>query len=175
MNTKEKNIPCWYELGWDEVTKSLILRVHKDFAKNSYTFLDSDSIIQNYTRDFGFSSYSQDFSTDYFGFDDVFKRRGDVGEFIEYEVKISYIGKEVVCNFCSCDAENFFNKPCLFCGDSKVMISYDFKHTFAVSASFTTFFILASWRRYEKTSSNQFQLFEINTTTQRGLNGGSLT
>lgn len=171
MNTMEKNVPCWYELGWDKETKSLILRVHKDFVKETMFFPTHDSMIWSYKKEFGFLSYSYDFSGEHFGFDNAFKKREESGDFIEYEIKIPNLGMEVICDYCSCTGKNSFDEPCPICHGSKKKISYDFTPALAISASFTIFFKLAYQGRNMKISSKQFQLFEIETVTERNSVG----
>ncbi len=170
MNTIEKNVPCWYELGWDKETKSLILRVHKDFAKETKIFPAHGVMIWSYKKEFGLSSCCFDFFGEHFGFDNAFKKRGGGGESIEYEIKIPNLETEAVCDFCSC-AGKTFDEPCPICRGSKKKISYDFKPASAISASFTIFFNLAYFGRNMKIFSKKFQLFEIDTMTQRSSCG----
>lgn len=167
MNTIQENVPCWYELGWNKETKSLILRVHKDFAKGTKIFSTHDIMIWSYKKEFGLSSFGSDFSGDYFGFDNAFRKCGESGEFIEYEIKIPNLGTKVKCDYCSCTGKNSFDEPCPICHGEKNKISYDFKPAFAISASFTIFFKLAYFGRSMKISSKQFQLFEIETVIER--------
>lgn len=171
MNTIEKNMPCWYELGWNEEIKSLILRVHQAFVKEAKVFSSNDLMVWSYKRELNLSSYSHDFSGEYFGFDNAFKKRGESGEFIEYEIKIPNLGIEVNCDYCSCSGKNSFNEPCPICRGRKRKISYDYKPVLAISASFTIFFKLAYFGRSMKISSKQFQLFEIETVTERSSVG----
>lgn len=173
MNTIEKNVPCWYELGWDKETKSLILRVHKDFIKEARVLSSNDLTIWSYKRDFNLLSFSPDFSGEYFGFDNAFRKREGIGEFIEYEIKIPNLGTEVNCDYCSSTGINSFDETCQICNGSKKKISYDYKPAFAISASFTIFFKLAYWGRNTKISSKQFQLFEIDTIIQKSSSCGN--
>lgn len=170
MNTIEKNMPCWYELGWNKETKSLILRVHKKFAKEANGFSSDDLIVWSYKREFNLLSYS-DFSGDYFGFDNAFRKCGEKGEFVEYEIKIPNLGTKVRCDYYSGVGKNSFDEPCPICKGEKNKISYDFRPAFAISASFTIFFKLAYFGRNMGISSKQFQLFEIETVAERNSVG----
>lgn len=170
MNTIEKNMPCWYELGWNKESKSLILRVHKKFAKEANGFSSDDLIVWSYKREFNLLSYS-DFSGDYFGFDNAFRKCEEKGEFVEYEIKIPNLGTEINCDYCSGFGKNFFDEPCPICHGSKKKIFYDYKTAWAISASFTIFFKLAYFGRSMRVSSQQFQLFEIETVIERNTVG----
>lgn len=170
MSTIEKNMPCWYELGWNKESKSLILRVHKKFAKEANGFSSDDLIVWSYKREFNLLSYS-DFSGDYFGFDNAFRKCGEKGEFIEYEIKIPNLGTKVKCDYCSGTGKNPFDELCPICRGEKSKTSYDFKPVHAISASFTIFFKLAYFGRSMGISSKQFQLFEIETVTERNCVG----
>lgn len=171
MDTIEKSMPCWYELGWDKETKSLILRVHKDFVKRNPAFPGFDPTIWSYKNQFNLISYNYGFHTEYFGFDNTFKKRRNGGEFIEYEIKIPNLGTKIKCDYCSGTGKNSFDEPCPICRGEKSKISYDFKPAFAISASFTIFFKLAYFGRSMGISSKQFQLFEIETVTERNSVG----
>lgn len=163
----EKNMSCWYELGWDEEAKSLILRVHKDFAKKTKIFPVHDIVIWSYKKEFGLLSYGPDFFGEYFGFDSAFRKRGEIEDFVEYEIKIPNLGTEVNCDYCYCTGKNSFDEPCLICSGSKKKIQYDYKPALAISASFTIFLKLAYFGRNMEISSKQYQLFEIDTMTQK--------
>lgn len=170
MNTIEKNRHCWYELGWNKESKSLILRVHKDFTKEANGFSSNDMIVWSYKREFNLLSYS-DFSGDYFGFDQTFRKFREKGEFVEYEIKIPNLGTKVKCDYCSGTGKNSFDEPCPICHGSKKKISYDYNPVHAISASFTVFFKLAYFGRSIGISSKQFQLFEIETVAERNSVG----
>ena len=177
MRITKDNIPCWYELGWDKETKSLILRVHKEFAEKTRTFLVHDIVVWSYKKEFQFLSYSPDFSGEYFGFDNAFRKYRESGEYIEYEIKIPNLGMEVNCDYCFSAGKNSFDEPCPICDGSRKKICYSFKTAFAISASFTIFFKLAYWGRIIEISSKKFQLFEIETVTERNSvgNGSSIS
>lgn len=171
MNKIEKNVPCWYELGWDKESKSLTLRVHKDFIKGAKVLSSDNLMVWSCRREFDLFSYSPGFSGDYFGFDYVFRKCGESGEFVEYEIKIPNLGTKVKCDYCSGIGKNSFDEPCPICNGNKKKIAYDFKSAFAISASFTIFFKLAYFGRSMKISSKQFQLFEIETVAERNSVG----
>lgn len=169
-----ENIACWYELSWRKTKPAIILRVHKDFIKGSKIIPDDNWMVVDLKKQFSFSSFIGDFDGN-FGFDSVFIRRGEKGEFVEFIVKIprikKYIGK---CEHCDGSGRNKdLGMRCLYCGGEGKGYSYDWKLVYTISASFTVFFMSSQFPEKE-TSSSLLQLITVRTITESGSHGGSL-
>ena len=98
-NLTRESIPCWYNLSWDSKRCSIILKVHKDFVA-SLDWMGSESpIAKEMKEEFGFKSFSSDFTKD-FGFDDAFKFEEETEEFFSFLIEMP--GPSVTpCETCS--------------------------------------------------------------------------
>jgi hypothetical protein len=172
-----ENIPCWYELSWQKSPAAIILRIHKkfiEFFESKIKLTVETPIVKKFMEEFRFPSFSGDFSKD-FGFNSVFKKRKDEENFIVLAVNIPLIkiekGKCDSCNGSGKDA--LFGGKCTFCVGTGKEFSYDWLSAYAISATFTTLFVILDCCRIE-TDSACFQLIKINTETFRDMHGGSL-
>jgi len=191
IDIKKENIPCLYELSWDEKTAAIILRVHQNLAKKiippiSHTVLDL-------AKHFGFSDFWGNFSQDpFFGFSPgALKSLRKSDEFVVFRADIppiERIAKEI-CPLCSGDGKGFFEHcqkcggkgvlpvlcehcqgtgqnedgKCLYCNGGKVAYYNDWQAARALAASFALFFEFASayMLRSESDQAKQLQLLEI--------------
>lgn len=183
FNILDEYIPCWYELSWNPKIPAIILRIHKDFIKNfirdggavSY----KASIIKGLKRELKVFKYLHHFEDNFeknIGFEGVFRRLGENGEFIEFAVDIPVIKKESkdVCRNCGGSGKDKYEgDKCLFCNGTGKKPGINWRMAYCISASFTILLTLLSTQK-DKTNCELPQLFEINTITHEDTHGGSL-
>lgn len=169
-----ENIPCWYELSWNEKEPAIILRIHRDFVKAAQTLSVETPIVQYFMKEFKFSNFKGNLNDD-FGFDNnlfegTFDYQGEKGEFTEFLIKIPIIKAKTqeVCDSCHGSGKDKIieedERKCFSCGGTGFEYVYKWQLVHAISASFSTFFRLASF--HEKETSAPFpQLMTIETIT----------
>ena len=113
-----EDLPCWYELSWNEEKKSIILRLHELFFKTLRYIPQEAPIVIGMKKEFGLQSFSGDIATKEWGFESVFRRNGEDGRFILFEIPLPKIitlsGKK--CSRCQGKREDqFYNRDCGFC------------------------------------------------------------
>lgn len=169
-----ENMPCWYELSWQETKPAIILRLHKDFIKNTEPVRNEAPIVVAFKKDFGFENFIGNFNEN-FGFDDAFIRRERKGEFVEFVVEIPKVRKKTgrVCEYCKGSGKNDYSDRCLGCDGKGEEYIYDWNKAQAISASFTVFFGFSHFPEKE-TSSSLIQLMTVRTITLKESHGGSL-
>lgn len=169
-----ENIPCWYELSWRKTKPAIILRVHKDFIKNTDSIRDEVPIVVSLKEEFKFASFVGNFDGN-FGFDNAFIRRGEKEEFVEFVVEIprikDYTGKCKRCNGTGEDKE--LSMHCIHCGGEGKEYEFNWKLAYTISANFTVFSTFLRFPEKE-TSSSLIQLMTVQTITQQSSHGGSL-
>jgi hypothetical protein len=167
-----KDIPCWYELLWND---KLVLRVHKDFA-NIATIVEEDlPIVSYFMKEFRFSSWKGDIKKD-FGFDNALKYKGDKDDFVEFFIPIPKV-KEYInepCRYCQGRKfDTIINDKCGFCEGTGKEHVMNWKSAQAISASLNVFFTLACYPE-ARTSAKFPQLMTIQLSTRHDLNGSAL-
>lgn len=168
-------IPCWYELSWAAEHKGVILRVHKDFIRDTPPLSDEAPIIKSYQKQFKFGTFNAGFDRD-FGFDGAFLHLGEKDGFVEFFVKLPafhyFIDKP--CERCEGTGKDKFDDgECLKCGGNGLEHRYEWQELRKVSACFSVFLMLAHYPEVETTA--QFpQLMTVRTITDSGMHGGSL-
>jgi hypothetical protein len=137
-----ENIPCWYELSWDKKTPGIILRIHRDFIKNTeFDFLNSWQV-KELMEDFKFPEFKADFNQD-IGFGGAFKNQGKNKDgFWNFLVEIPQI---------------------------KTATGVDFRQADIISGSFTTLTNFLSSLCKKETSTPFSQLITLNTITKSNL------
>lgn len=171
-----KNIPCWYELSWDEKIPAIILRIHKEFIENLRIDLQNHYMARSLMEKFKFSEFASDFNGDV-GFNKVFKRQGERDNFIEFLIKIpsSEKGIKEVCYSCKGSGKDKYSgEECFFCDGTGQKFIRDWSQAYTVSASFTFFSAFLQFPEKE-TSASFSQLMTIQTITAREMHGGSLS
>lgn len=175
-NITRDDLPCSYELSWQEKPPAIILRVHKDFIANAPDIPNNAPIIKNFMESkFGFERFCTNFKGN-FGFDDAFQLGGETDEFVEFVAAIPRVEKETgkPCPSCNGSGKDglFGNEKCRHCnGEGKEWRLY-WKPAYAISASFTLFTVLARFPEKE-TSSSLLQLLTVHTVTEKEINGGA--
>lgn len=173
-------MPCWYELSWLEKIPAILLRVHKDFVeeiKERKIDFEKAPMVMGLKLEFGFKNFVGDFNGN-FGFDDVFKRKGEKDGFIEFLIKIPKVKKKTdkSCSCCKGKGKTDFagiKKLCLSCDGKGKEYIYDWRSPYAISGSLNVFFTLAAFPKKDTCAPNN-QLMDINLRTTRGGHGGSL-
>lgn len=174
---KREDIPCWYELSWQEKPPAIILRVHKDFIANAPVIPDDAPIIKQFMEGgFGFKKFCANLEGN-FGFDNAFQPGKETEEFVEFVAVIPRIEKQTgkPCPSCKGSGKNEFfpEDKCLHCeGEGKEWKIY-WCPAYAISATFTIFFLLSRFPEKE-TSSSLLQLLTVCTATLKEMHGGSL-
>ena len=177
-------IPCWYELGWkawrNDETPAIFLRVHKDFVRSIKTIPETAPLVTTLRGEFFntlFDTFSGSLEKDFFGFNKVFERVGEVGEFIEFLIRIPVINKPTrrKCPECRGTKKNQFleGQKCFHCEGKGKEYQIDWRLAYSVSASFTVFTALSEYSEIE-TSCRLPQLLTFRTITVRNMHGGSL-
>ena len=201
---EQENMPCIYEFSFDAKALAIVVRAHNEFMNRWPKFLGEAPIVQTFMKQFGFSAFNDGYKGD-FGFDSAFKRVGTKDDFAVFSVPIPVVQKvaKKVCPICAGDKKSLFgncvrcngrgvlNVPCRECGGTAKLDDgfeclfcmgkgketfFDWKPVFAISASFTLFSELASFKmeKTEATSAQFPQLILVNTITQQNSHGGSL-
>jgi len=173
--TKE-NMPCWYELSWQEKEPAIILRIHKDFIKNLDFKIEELPIVKFLREDFDFNEFSTDFEGD-IGFDKVFKRIGEKNRFIEFLIKIPEVKRETnkKCSHCNGSGKDEdLEQDCFFCEGTGKDYIMDWYPAQVISASFSVLTTLLSFHCETDTSATTSQLLTVETMTREGMHGGSL-
>jgi len=169
------NIPCWYELSWQKKEPALVLRVHKDFVRNTKIVSNDAPIVNQFKEEFGFKDFIGNFNGN-FGFDKTFIRRGETEEFVEFLVTIPQVKKETgkKCSYCQGSGwDKRSDNECIYCNGKGKECIYDYQSAYAISASFNVFFVL-SYHLEIETSSTFLQFLTVRVTTGRDWHGGSL-
>lgn len=171
------DIPCWYELSWQEKPPAIILRVHKDFIVSTPNIRDDAPIIKQFMEGgFGFKKFCANLKGN-FGFDNSLQRGKETEEFVEFRATIPQVKKQTgkPCPSCKGTGKNeiFPESKCLYCDGEGKKWRHDWRPVDAISASFTFFTLLSRYPEKE-TSSSLLQLFTVRTITLKEMHGGSL-
>ncbi|MCX6721743.1 MAG: hypothetical protein NTY04_00925, partial [Candidatus Staskawiczbacteria bacterium] len=155
-------------------------KVHKDFVRNSAVMPETSHMVKHFMEDFSFSSFNGDLKAGDFGFDGAFKRGFPQGDFHIFRVFIPLVEKQSdkKCSRCNGNGEDECREgeKCLMCHGTGKEHNLDWKTAYAISASFTAFFLAASLRteKKDKTSCSLPQLITVETLTIQDQHGGSL-
>ena len=170
-----ENIPCWYELSWLAKEMSMLLRIHKDFARIAPVLSSDAPMPQLFIKEFRFSKFSGDLKKD-FGFDNAFVFRGENEDFVEFLVPIPRVRKYTAekCRHCNgTGRDRIVQEKCFACDGCGKEHFLDWRPAQAISASFNLFFSLA-FSPDTETSATFPQLMIINLITEKDMNGGAL-
>ena len=163
---QHENIPCWYELSWRDKEKSLVLSVHRDFINNEGNIKSDAPIVAHFMEEFGFKSFSGDFSSDFFGFDQSLKRIGECSEFVDFLAKIPATERKTgkKCEYCHGSGKDRirYGEKCGHCNGRCYEIANEVGKIQALSASFNLFFSFACLPDKE-TTSRLPQLIRVST------------
>ena len=161
----EKDVPCWYELSWDKTRRNLLIRVHKVIMKVGKGFFGNP--LNGYKVTFPhFTEFEGKWDKPFWGFNRSFKRIGMRGDFIEFAAQIPQVRK-FTGKFCACRGKKKF---CIECDGSGKIKEIDDRRVYALSATFSQFFIAVGCEM--KTSSKFPQLFTVESITGYGQGFG---
>jgi len=179
-----EDMPCLYDLSWDEKVPAIIIKIHRDFIENC-SVPPRSPMICHFMGKFGFSAFdcfrANLFREQLFGFDGAFQKIGRENDFIIFEAKIPQVEKQLneVCHECNGSKQNkdFEEEKCLYCKGTGLESIMDWKPIYAISASFTIFFELAFLKCFKnnKTLCSFPQLITVETVTEEKQHGGSLS
>lgn len=172
-----ENVPCWYMLLWQEDPPSIGLRIHKEFIEKQKVDFEKAPMVKFLAENLRIPAFSGNFDKD-IGFGGILKNKGEKDGFIEFLAEIPQIKKKTdkKCDDCEGTGKRKWDQDeyCLFCGGSGHEWTIYWKDAFAISASFT---VLTKWLKYREieTSSPYLQLLVVQTITEEGMHGGSLS
>ena len=129
-------VPCWYELSWDEKQIAILLKVHKDFIDDVKPIPENNFYVLNLMESFKFAKFVGNFEGN-FGFDNTFLRKGEVGSFIKFLIKIPQVKIQTSqkCSECrGSGKDDLRDSACLFCKGTGWMIEFDWHLARAISA-----------------------------------------
>jgi len=178
-----EDIPCWYELAWDEKKPAIILRAHRDFIETAPIIAPEAHLIKWLMEKFKFQEFIGDLKKN-FGFDGSILRNPEVTKngFLEYLVPLPKIKVETGnrCKDCKGSGKDSFaqsygddDRRCLYCDGSGKERVCNWQMAHAVSASLNVFFSISRYPKKE-TSASFPQLMLLDTTTDTDMHGGSL-
>lgn len=156
------------------------MRIHKDFIESKSNInLGKSPIVEYLSKEFNLLAFGEDFTKD-IGFGGIFKYSGEKDGFAEFTAEIPRVKKKTdkKCHNCEGTGKRIWSdqdEKCLFCEGSGIEWVYDWKEATAISASFT---VLTKWLGSYceiETSAPYPQLLTIQTITQQGQHGGSLS
>lgn len=174
-----ENIPCWYEISWQEYPPALILAIHKEFIESKKDIdLENIPISKSLATDLHLQPFKGNFETN-IGYGGVFRRIGteEKNDFMRYATEIPQVKKTTrgKCKDCKGTGKCSWNDEgeCLWCGGTGKDWYMDWSGVNAISASLT---VLTTWLHYcEIDTSAAFpQLLIVDTITKNGMHGGSL-
>lgn len=170
-----ENTPCWYELSYQELPPSLILRIHKEFIASKKVIFNVAPIVKHFKEEFKLPDFQEDFSKN-IGFGGVFKYKGEKDNFIEYQISIPIVKKFTGKKCKECGGTGYrkeVDMNCLYCDHGKEW-TMDWSEVTKISATFT---VLTGWLMYPEidTTCPYPQLMTLQTATQHDIHGGSLS
>ena len=192
---ERENMPCIYQLSWDEKTPAIVLKIHRDFA-GKHSIPSNSPFVCDFLKYFGFMGFVGDFFGETFGFDSAFSFYRNENTFVIFKAPIPVAKKTLyeICPLCSGDKKGLFGRcqkcegkgklhkkcnhcggsgredevmDCLFCEGKGIETYVDWRALSALSASFTVFFEFVSiyLLKSEVVSSSIPQLLLVNTST----------
>jgi hypothetical protein len=179
-----EDMPCLYELSWDEHIPAIVIKMHRDFVESCFVSAEAPPIICHFMGNFGFFAFDcfrpNLFGEQLFGFDGAFQKVKEEKDFMIFEARIPQVEKQLneACHECNGTKQdrNLEGKKCLYCKGTGREMVMDWKPAYAISATFTIFSSLASFMhcKKHKTSCAFPQLLTVETITEKEQHGGSL-
>jgi hypothetical protein len=163
LNIKTSNVPCWYDISWDEKKGCIILRIHRDFIEwfGGKTWVDQ--LLEQYIKTFKIPDFCGGFGSD-FGFGGCLIFLGENSDFQSYAITIPKIIYKTERSCRTCQGSGVIvGFKCMYCAGTGFEIKHDYTTAYAISSSLALLFSALSL--YDlKTSSNLPQLMTLNTT-----------
>lgn len=172
-----ENLPCWFELSWDEKGAAIILRIHELFMKTLPVIKHDAPIVGHLKKEFGLASFSGDMQSDYWGFDASFRHIDTQGDFICFRVALPAILKitDRPCRRCNGKrTEEDQDSECFACNGEGKEADHDWHGAYALSATFSLFSMLTRYPETAIRHNGPLQLLTFQTITDHGQHGGSL-
>ena len=169
------NVPCIYELSWDEKETAIVIRIHEDFISSQGAVPQDAPIVKDFMKTFGFQSFVGDWQEG-FGFDGAMQRTGEHDGFMEFLLTVPKIKiiTDKDCEHCNgTGQDNNFDNKCGFCSGGGKEYYIDWEKAHSLSASLNVLFLFTSIAEKE-TSSSISQLMTLQVCTQHGMNGSEL-
>lgn len=175
-----QNIPCWFEISCDDSgdIPHLILRIHKEIINSKEASLQKSPIVRDFLDKLKLPEFKEDFSKE-IGFGGAFKFIREVDELAEFSVEIPQVKTKTnnKCKDCKGTGkrgERFGYDECLFCEGTGYKYAMNWNDVTAISASIT---VIMMWLQYPDidTTAKNSQLLTLQTITQNGMHGGSLS
>lgn len=171
-----EEVPCWFELSWQEEKPSLLLKIHSLLIP---TLIFHPQVIESYQNEFSFQSFAQLASGTTFGFDNAFQQCGNENGFLILKADLPRIRVEGTkkCLMCAGAGKDKYlpEQICLACrGDGKEP-KFSWERAYALSATLSVLLAQLKYPHYELDTPVSFpQLLTVSTVTKAGMQGGSL-
>lgn len=163
-------LPCWYEISWEESPPTLVVRTHRDVAKEALISPEAP-IVLAFQDSLNVGDFSGDLNGN-FGFNEALKKRGEKDGFIEHEIKIPNIRKisEIDCERCDGTGEHDIFDICFGCEGEGKEIEYAWGRVDQISTSLNI--LACSLSLFDKKVDSAFpQLLTFEVASRRGYYG----
>jgi hypothetical protein len=177
-NITREDVPCWYELSWDEKVPALTVSVHKTFAASVPLMTrENNQIVSAMMDQFHLKKFDGKLQIGMFGFDLAWKHLDTGDEFVRFSIPIPQVkfpGRKN-CSYCRGTGKHphVHLEKCPSCKGTKKDHDYRWNKVYAISATFTLFSIFSRYTDVVTTCKFP-QLLTVQTMTELGQHGGSL-
>ncbi len=169
------DIPCWYELGWQNQPPALIVRLHKEIIPSTlWPAADSPPIL-DFQKTYGFKNFEVQLEQG-FGFERAFTFVEQDAHWLTLRGDIpTMIAGSTTCSECNgTGTREIFEDTCPRCKGSKKMRVISWHKLNALSASCAVLFGYPLFMFQGKTSAHQPQLLTLECILQSGWHGASM-
>ncbi|MEA3452737.1 MAG: hypothetical protein U9Q96_00085 [Patescibacteria group bacterium] len=172
-----KDVPCWYRLSWLAEAPAILLRIHQDMMGIIRSIQPDAPIVKYFQKELELGDFTNDTQAE-FGFNKSLVAEDENNSFITLRLTLPVSRQEIrqTCSVCRGSDKDLFGNKCESCGgsgDEHKEYRDNWQSLFAASASLTILFGQLIYSKKE-TSASFPQLLTIETTTHRGLHGGTL-
>lgn len=168
-------VPCWFELSWQEKPPALLLKIHSLLIT---AIVFHAQVIERYLKEHSFRSFTNIADGKTFGFNNAIRQRGQQNGFLVLEIPLPHVHMETEKECRRCEGsgeEKYYEERCWDCRGSGKEYVYLWAEAEAVSASLTVLLSQIHYPPHEIDTAAPFpQLLTVHTITQNGPSGSSL-
>lgn len=167
MLTRE-NIPCWYEVSWQEEGTSILIRIHPDMVRGFETISVDAPIAASLMEQFDFHSFEGSL-TENFGFNQGLQRQEGSDGFVEFVAKIPTIRRQTQdpCEHCGGSGKWYSDDDeCASCDGSGKEHTYEWWKVHEISASLTVLLTVLEYLPEQDSTAEFPQLLTVTTITR---------